>query len=212
MEEKELSHTDLAYSRLEQKIIFQRLEPGAMYSEKQLAELLGMGRTPVREALQKLAWEQLVIIHPRRGIQIPIVTVESQLKLLEVRRVIEALCAGLAAERASKNQKQEMLELADGLLLSSSNQDDESFFYHLRKVHALLVEAAKNDYIREAMRPLQGLSRRFWFIHKGDDTEHPAQLHAQVMKSVASGDPEAARKAANRVIDYLQEFAIKQLG
>ena len=183
-----------------------------MYSEKQLAEVIGMGRTPVREALQKLAWEQLVDIYPRRGIQIPIVTVETQLKLLEVRRAIESLCAELAAERANAAQKQKMLELAEGIVECAHNHDDEAFFYHLRQVHNLLVEASRNDYIRQAMRPLQGLSRRFWFIYKEENTEHPAMLHAQVMKSVASGDKQAAGKAANDVIDYLHAFAFKQLG
>ena len=105
MVEKELSQTGSAYAQLESMIIFEQLESGAMYSEKQLADMLDMGRTPIREALQKLAWEQMVNIYPRRGIQIPNLTVEKQLKLLEVRRPIEALCAGLAAEKATREQK-----------------------------------------------------------------------------------------------------------
>ena len=90
--DNDLSLSDRAYEQLECMILFEELKGGAMYSEKQLANSLQMGRTPIREALQKLAWEQMVVIHPRRGIQIPEVSVESQLKLLEVRRPLEAEC------------------------------------------------------------------------------------------------------------------------
>ena len=82
--------TDVAYNQLERMIIFRELEPGSMVSEKQLAEGMDLGRTPVREALQRLSYERMVEIHARRGIQIPPISVESQLKILEVRRDIEA--------------------------------------------------------------------------------------------------------------------------
>ncbi|UYM15526.1 GntR family transcriptional regulator [Endozoicomonas euniceicola] len=211
MVEKELSQTDSAYVQLESMIIFEQLESGAMYSEKQLADMLDMGRTPIREALQKLAWEQMVNIYPRRGIQIPTLTVEKQLKLLEVRRPIEALCAGLAAEKATREQKKQMRELAEGIVECAHDQNDQAFFHHLRQVHNELVAASRNDYIRQAMRPLQGLSRRFWFLYKEKDTEHPALLHAEVMKAVARGDKVSAVQAANDVIDYLHAFTLKQI-
>lgn len=75
--------TDVAYNQLERMIIFRELEPGSMVSEKQLAEGMDLGRTPVREALQRLSYERMVEIHARRGIQIPPISVESQLKILE---------------------------------------------------------------------------------------------------------------------------------
>ncbi|TKB51010.1 GntR family transcriptional regulator [Ferrimonas sediminicola] len=209
--EQEVSLTDVAYSQLERMIIFQSLKPGAMYSEKQLAEMVDAGRTPVREALQKLAWEQMVIIHPRRGIQIPEVTVESQMKLLEIRRALESLCAELAAQRSSQEQKRQMLELADAIVECAHRHDDHTFFTLLRRAHELLVEGSGNDYIRQAMQPLQGLSRRFWFIHKGADSGHPATLHAEVMRSAACGDARAASEAATQVIDYLHSVALAQL-
>ncbi|WP_417344581.1 GntR family transcriptional regulator [Ferrimonas sp.] len=209
--EKEASLTEVAYFELERMITFQSLKPGAMYSEKQLAEMVDAGRTPVREALQKLAWEQMVIIHPRRGIQIPEVTVESQLKLLEIRRALEALCAELAAQRSTPEQKRQMLELADAIVECAHRHDDQTFFTLLRRAHELLVEGSRNEYIRQAMLPLQGLSRRFWFIHKGPDSEHPATLHAEVMKAVASGDAKAAANAATQVIDYLHSVALARL-
>ncbi len=211
MEDKTLSQTDSAYLQLEYMIIFQELKPGAMYSEKKLAEQLGLGRTPVREALQQLAFEQLVAIHPRRGIQVPEVSVESQLKLLEVRRSLESLCAELASQRATTEQKESMLRLAEQIIEDASNHDDEAFYQHLRAIHELLTDAARNEHIRAAMRPLQGLSRRFWFIYKDYDTTHPALLHADIMRHVANGDRNKARAASLKLNDYLVDFTYESL-
>ncbi len=210
--DNEISLTDMAYERLERMIIFEELRGGAMYSEKQLAERLDMGRTPVREALQKLAWEQMVVIHPRRGIQIPEVSVENQLKLLEVRRPIEAACVELAAQRATSGQKKRMLALAEGILVCSDNNDDETFLTYLRDIHHLLVEAARNEYFIKAMSPLQGLSRRFWFLNKELDTGHPANLHADIMRTVAAGDRDNAREASDALISYLTQQAKDKIG
>ncbi|WP_281647303.1 GntR family transcriptional regulator [Parendozoicomonas sp. Alg238-R29] len=204
----ELTLTESACEQLERKIIFQELAPGAMHSEKNLAEAINMGRTPVREALQKLAWEQMVIIHPRRGVQIQNVTVESQLKLLEVRRALEALCVKLAAERATPVQKSRMKELATGILQCASDHDDEHFLDYLRGCHEVLVEAARNEYISKVMRPLQGPSRLFWFRYREANTDHPAQLHADIMNSVAAGDASGAEEASHALIEYLRNFAM----
>ncbi|MCL6268599.1 GntR family transcriptional regulator [Sansalvadorimonas sp. 2012CJ34-2] len=207
----EKSLTDIACEQLERMIVFQELKPGMMYSEKKLAELMDVGRTPVREALQKLAWEQMVVIHPRRGIQIPVVSVESQLKLLEVRRPLEALCVKLAAQRATLEQKAEMKNLADGIMQCAKYHEDEHFMDHLRGCHEALVEAARNEYISKVMRPLQGPSRLFWFRHRESNTDHPASLHAAIMNRVAAGDSEGAEDASNTLIQYLSDFAVARL-
>ncbi|CAM3500020.1 GntR family transcriptional regulator [Parendozoicomonas haliclonae] len=205
--ESDFSLSDKAYEQLEYMILLEELKGGAMYSEKQLSERLNMGRTPIREALQRLAWEQMVVIHPRRGIQIPEVSVESQLKLLEVRRPIEAECVRLAAQRVTEDQKGEMKVLADGIVSCARNHDDLAFLNYLRDIHALLVKSARNDFFIKAMRPLQGLSRRFWFLNKEPDTDHPANLHAEIMRKISEGNVDGAVQASNNLIDYLVQNA-----
>ncbi|WP_461537113.1 GntR family transcriptional regulator [Spongorhabdus nitratireducens] len=207
----EKSLTDIACEQLERMIVFQQLKPGVMYSEKKLAEAIDMGRTPVREALQKLAWEQMIVIHPRCGIQVANVSVESQLKLLEVRRPLEALCARLAAQRATPEQKAEMAILGDAILQCAQDHDDEKFMECLRGCHAALVEAARNEYISKVMRPLQGPSRLFWFRNREMDTAHPARLHAKIMTCVSRGDSEGAEEASNMLIEYLCDFSLARL-
>ena len=86
-----------------------KLSPGAIVSEKALAERIGIGRTPIREALQRLTRERLVTILPRRGIMVSEINVKSQLRLLEVRRELERLISKRAARRATEDETKSML-------------------------------------------------------------------------------------------------------
>ena len=101
-----------AYRALEEMIVTRQLRPGSMLSENQLSEQLGCGRTPIREALQRLKFEGYVEIHPRRGVLVAPIDVLKQLELLEVRRPLENLVVRLAAARASEPERAEMRGLA----------------------------------------------------------------------------------------------------
>src|SRR5262245_26407437 len=107
--ENDVALSEQAYTQLEEMITTLQLAPGQALSEPYLSGALGIGRTPVREALQRLARERLVIIHPRRGIAIADVNVRNQLKLLELRRELERLIARGAARRGSAEERKEML-------------------------------------------------------------------------------------------------------
>ena len=89
-----------AYRLIEQLIVSEQLAPGTLVSEAVIMERTGLGRTPVREALQQLARNRMVEIHPNRGVIIPPASVEAQLRMLEVRRVLEALAVRLACSNA----------------------------------------------------------------------------------------------------------------
>src|SRR5262252_6010756 len=99
--------SERAYTQLEEMITTLQLAPGQALSEPFLSSTLGIGRTPVREALQRLARERLVIVHPRRGIVIADINVRSQLKLLELRRELERLIARAAARRGTPDERRE---------------------------------------------------------------------------------------------------------
>lgn len=205
--------TEVAYNQLEKMIIFRELEPGNMVSEKQLAENLQLGRTPVREALQRLSYERMVEIHPRRGIQIPPISIESQLKILEVRRDVEALCVKYATVRASVEEKQQMQELALSLEECAKKGDEIEYSILLKNIHRLLVKAARNEYLQLAMAPLQGLSRRFWFAYKNDhsDLAEASSLHAAVLRAVCHTDADEAVSASHRLNDYLTDVAYRSI-
>src|ERR1700733_1598478 len=93
--------TEKAYRALEEEIVTLRIPPGTLVSEAILSRRLGVGRTPVREALQRLAREWLVVIMPRRGIVVSDIDPVRQLRLLEARREVERFLAHSAARRAT---------------------------------------------------------------------------------------------------------------
>ena len=108
--------TDRAYRELEEMIVTLQLKPATVLSEQALAQRLKIGRTPIREALQRLARDGLVVIMPRRGIMVSEINLRLQLRLLEVRRELERLMASLAAERATPEERHEFAEVAEAML------------------------------------------------------------------------------------------------
>ena len=120
------SLTDKAYSVLEEMIVTLRLEPGEVLSEVALSQELKIGRTPIREALQRLAREGLVLILPRKGILVSDINPRKQLLLLEVRRELERLIARSAAQRATPGEKQAFAAIADGIEKASKDKSKDS--------------------------------------------------------------------------------------
>lgn len=200
--------TDRAYQQLEEMIVTLRLEPGQVLSEAQLAEDLGIGRTPVREALQRLASEGLVNVLPRRGVLVSEINLSRQLSLLELRREVERLCARKAAMRATPEEREAFSALADELALVAENRDDAAFMRLDLQFNQALVQASRNEFAERAMRRIQGLSRRFWFQHYREalDLERCARLHEGVARAIAQSNPDAAGAASDALIDYIVEF------
>ncbi len=202
------SLTDQAYSRLEELIVTLQLTPGEVVSEATLGERLRIGRTPIREALHRLARERLVIILPRRGIIVSEINVGAQLRLLEVRREIERLIARSAAERASAAERTQFLALAKAFEAAARTDDETAFMRTDRAFNDLSLVAARNEYATGAMTLMHSLSRRFWFIHyrQAADMALAAKLHAAVGRAIAKGNGAAAATASDRLVDYIEAF------
>ena len=202
-----------AYREIERLIVFQEIPPGSLASESLLMERTGLGRTPVREALQQLARNRMVEIHPHKGVLIPPTSVEAQLRLLELRRVLEALAVRLACARATPQVRQQMTDMVE--LLGEDAFTLEAYAETIKDTHALIVAAATNDYLADAMAPLQGLSRRFWFTHVVDQQAEitaGAKLHTAILQAILDRDPDRAEAASHALNDYLRDFAFAALG
>src|SRR3954463_13150069 len=119
--------TDRAYRELEEMIVTLQLLPGTVLSEQALATRLKIGRTPIREALQRLSRDGLVVIMARRGIMVSEINLRLQLRLLEVRRELERLMAALAAERATAEERRDFAEVAEAMLAAAGRSDDIAF-------------------------------------------------------------------------------------
>ena len=122
-----MSKVEEVYSLIEEKIITMELAPGELISENELAKELGFGRTPVREALQQLARQYLVEVMPRRGIRVTEIDIKVQMRLIEVRSVLEQLQAKLAAKRATSEQRQRFVEIALEMEGTAQHEDYLNF-------------------------------------------------------------------------------------
>jgi DNA-binding GntR family transcriptional regulator len=202
------SLTDQAYGKIEELIVTLRLQPGEVLSESALSARLGIGRTPIREAIQRLAGEGLVTVLPRKGLLVSDINPRRQLLLLELRREVERLLARKAAVRQTDEERSEFLAIAAGMEAAGERQDDISFIRLDGALNRLISQAGHNDYASRAMRSLQGLSRRFWYKHYREAADLPlcARLHAEQARSIALGDPERAAAATDRLMDYVETF------
>ena len=199
---------DRAYERLVHKITRLEAEPGSVLVERDLMQEFGIGRTPIREALQRLAREGLVLILPRRGILVSEINVKNQLELLAVRRELERLMARLCAKRVSAPELAYFLQLADDMETAAERDDDVGFMRLDRRLNVLIAKGCRNEYALRSMGLMAGLSRRFWYRHYKEALDLPlcARLHAGLARAIGKGDAEAAAQASDRLLDYLETF------
>jgi DNA-binding GntR family transcriptional regulator len=202
------SLSEKAYIELEELIVTMQLEPGSAVSEVGLSTRLGIGRTPIREALHKLARERLVTILPQRGIIVSEINVGSQLKVLELRRELERLIARSAARRAGAAEIERFRQIAEEFEQAAADSDETKFMRLDREFNLLSASAAKNEFISSSMSLIHSLSRRFWFIHYKEVADMPlaARLHADVARAISARDEAKAAAASDALLDYLEGF------
>ena len=200
--------TNRAYAALEEMIVTLQLKPGEVLSEAGLTKMLDIGRTPIREALQRLSMEGLVVILPRRGVLVSEINVRSQLELLRVRREVERLMARLAAIRANRVERERFRRLAEDMERCAESNDDIEFMRLDKEFNLLVARTCRNEYARRSMGLMQGLARRFWYQHYQEalDLPHCARLHATLARKISDGRSEAAAAASDELVDYIEDF------
>ena len=199
---------DRAYEQIEEAIVTLQIPPGTAVSELTLSKATGIGRTPIREAIQRLARENLIFILPQRGLFVPQIDVSKQLRLLEMRREIERLLCRSAAKRASLAQRESFARLANEFTAAGEVSDDVSFIRSDREFNELCLQSANNEFTEGAMRLMNGLSRRFWYFHYKQAADLPeiAKLHAALSSAIADADVAGAATACDRLIDNIEAF------
>lgn len=207
------SLTDKAYRRLEELIVTLDLPPGTVLSEQGLAIRLNIGRTPIREALQRLARDGLVVVLPRRGVLVSEIDLLRQLRLIETRRVLDRLMAELAADRANAPERARFAEIAALMRQAADDGDDIAFLRLDGELNLLMAQAARNEFAARSMAPLHGLSRRFWYRHSKQAADLPltAWLHVELATAIASRRRQAAGAASDRLLDHVEALARKTL-
>jgi DNA-binding GntR family transcriptional regulator len=196
------------YSIIEEKIVKLEYQPGSFITENFLEKNLKCGRTPIREAIQKLAGEGLIKVLPRKGLLITEININEQLSLVQVRREIERLMAKLAAKNSNINEKKQFKEISTAM--KKCRQNDTVKFIKLdRQMNDLLSLSCGNEFVRRSIKLVASLSRRFWFYRNKGEIEDlivMAKLHSAVCDAISQGNQKLAQLKSDKLMDYIENF------
>lgn len=203
------SQSTEAYARIREKIINLELPPAAPIDENALMEELGLGRTPIREAIQRLALENLVVVYPRRGTLVADLNPNDLQKIFELRLELEPYAARLAAERATAEQLAAMQTLfasADEMMRTG---DHRQLIQLDHQAHEHLAQAAHNEFLEETLERLYGHVLRLWYVSltKVSRLREAIEEHRDIIAAVQAGDGDrAANIMRAHVAGFQSEF------
>ena len=213
MSEAVESQSHLAYLRLERLVVTLELAPGSMVTEKQLIALAGLGRTPVREAIQKLAWQGLIAVRPRAGLQITALDPAHPAMIYETRRQLEPLAAGLMAGNIDSETREALIACAKAMTECSVTGDRVGFLDADKLFDEILERTCPNPFLVQALSALQTHARRYWFDASDDAAlDLSVNLHVKVIRALLQGDADAAGGAMLALIDGIAGSAAEKAG
>ena len=197
-----------AYAIIESMLVTMKLAPGSMVSEGELIRITGIGRTPVREAIQRLAVQDLLQVIPRKGLMVTAVSRSSMLHLLEVRKPLENLIARESALLATDKQRGRFSEAARDL--ATAHDDFDQFLKIDRIIDQLLDQCCGNPFAIAAVAPLRSHSRRFWYFNRQHvQLSDTISAHAKLARLVARRDFEGAARASDALIGLLERLVVR---
>ncbi len=194
---------EAACEEIKRRIIRLEYRPGTYINAAQVSADLGIGVTPVIQALNKLMHEGMVQIMPRKGAIVRPVSLEEILQLIDVRLVNESYCARLAAERASEAEITAIEAVLDRAERLVGRRDIEGLMLLDREFHLRLSRAARHPVLAELLLGLHERSLRFWFISLSDE-EHLAAVHREhraIADALRARDPDAIEAAVRSHIE-----------
>lgn len=198
------SLSETAYRRIEEWIVTLRLTPGSMTTEQQLCQSLAVGRTPVREALLRLAQGFLVTIVTRRGVLIRPIEVEYALMTVDVRRTIERLLVRRAARYAEDFERQHFFMLADRIEKTAENADIVAFMRADDAFNRLLGRTARHDVAARTIAPLHCVNRRLGYFYAGTTgagLKETGARHAAMMRAIANANLDECDRELDSLLD-----------
>jgi len=183
------SQSEEAYARLLERIVSLDMPPGSVVNEARLREELKIGRTPIREALQRLARENLVRSIPHRGTFITDVNITDLARITEVRVVLEAHAARLAAEKMTTADRAAIDELLE--LLGRGQVAGQRDLMHLdQRIHRVIYRAARNPFLEATLERYFNLSLRLWYLVLDREVRlrEAVDEHAELLRAIRAGD------------------------
>jgi DNA-binding GntR family transcriptional regulator len=191
------SLTDKAYRVLVDKIVTLELQPGSVLTESRLMQELRIGRTPIREAIQRLIVERLVTHLHHRGMLVAEIRAADVQQINEFRARIEGLAARLAASRMTAEQIDELQKIHAALDRSAAEMDIDTFVTQDRAFHALLARGAQNRYVEDALGKLYNLHLRLWYFlyRKQGGLRETVHEHQELIEALVRRDAEGSERA-----------------
>jgi DNA-binding GntR family transcriptional regulator len=187
---------DRAYAELRDRIVTLQIAPGAPIDEDALGGELEIGRTPVREAIKRLALENLVTVFPRRGTFASDINITDLAAISDVRIQLEGHAAYRAAQRITASQREELDLLLEELARSEGSDDVEALMALDTRVHRFIHRCAGNPYLEETLGRYFNLSLRIWYLVI-DRLPHlftRVHEHDDLLRAIAEGDADHARE------------------
>jgi DNA-binding GntR family transcriptional regulator len=202
------SQSEEAYVRIRERIVSLDLPPGSVVQESRLREELAIGRTPIREALQRLALENLVRSVPHRGTFVTDVNITDLARITEVRVVLEGHAARLAADRCGPADRASMTELLERLK-SGDVREQRELMRLDQQIHRAIYRTARNSFLESTLEGYFNLSLRLWFLVMDREVRlrEAVDEHVDLLQAILSGDGDQAEESMRRhVIGFEREI------
>jgi DNA-binding GntR family transcriptional regulator len=199
------SLAEQAYDAVRDMIVSLELRPGAVVSERELMERLQIGRTPVREALHRLAQEKFVEVYPRRGMFVTTVEIRDLAALCEVRLPLEGQAARLAAQRATEEDREELESLVEALLLPG--RPARELMELDERVHRTIYRVARNEFLETSLEQYYVHALRIWYLALDRTRELGAAVHEHVglIGAISAGDAQQAEKLMRAHVEHFED-------
>jgi DNA-binding GntR family transcriptional regulator len=202
------SQSEEAYHRILERIVSLEMPPGSVVNEARLREELKIGRTPIREALQRLARENLVRSVPHRGTFVTDVNITDLARITEVRIVVEAHAARLAAEKATAADRSAITELLE--LHRRGYVTDQRDLMHLdQQIHKVIYRTAHNAFLESTLDRYYNLTLRLWYLvlDRQVRLREAVDEHVELLEAILAGDADLAETIMRKhVVGFEREI------
>jgi DNA-binding GntR family transcriptional regulator len=197
-----------AHEILEDFVVTLQLPPGSLWSEEALSERIGIGRTPVREAVKRLEADYLIRILPRHGIMVAEIDHHEQLLSVDLRRELELFISSRAARRAMREERERLVAIAALIERCTAAGDVLAYLRNVLEANRCLAAAARNPFATRSIASLHALSRRFYYRYHAELNNLPevGRLHSVRARAVASGDEEESRRRTMDLVDCVEDY------
>jgi len=204
---------DLAYEAIKYRIITCAFRPGEYVNEARVAAILGLGRTPVHQAIDRLMLDGMVEVIPRKGVIVKPVSLDEVMQIIEARLIVEPQGVRMTAERADETDITALSDILGRARQWTAVRNVEQMMLLDREFHLVLARAGRNDVFADILRKLHERSLRFWFISLTDAGHHGAvqDEHGAILQAIRDRDRDAAEAAMRNHIESFRKNVARYL-